>query len=286
MKLFGGAPRERSSSNESDEPRDRSKRETLKQLGALVLVSGVAGSSRESVKQPLGTFAERFNAAEQLRVNGITDFQRTAYKPEISEALAQGINPDLNYPESLGELASRLKDAATHFLGKDAGITATANLKNMDAWRMYLGLPQLHDTFGISDFKPEKSTDDIYYYQIKGFKSGIIGEDRRWFKKPEGVTIQRAVERASYDDEMRAQNVGGMYNEDRQNGIMGGYKLTLGKDGGGNYLAYYDKWKLDGTPEGKEGIVGKAFEIYDRIYYDPLTFEVVEPRAVSPEVVA
>ncbi|TAK59037.1 hypothetical protein EPO14_01815 [Patescibacteria group bacterium] len=283
MKLFGGAPREKSSSDE--EPRDPKKRRTLK-LGAAVLVSGLAGSSRESVKQPLGTFAERFNAAEQLHMNGITDFQRTAYKPEISEALAQGINPDLNYPESLGELASRLKDAATHFLGKDAGITATANLKNMDAWRMYLGLPQLHDTFGISDFKPEKSTDDIYYYQIKGFKSGITEEDRRWFKKPEGVTIQRAVERASYDDEMRAQNVGGMYNEDRQNGIMGGYKLTLGKDGGGNYLAYYDKWKLDGTPEGKGGLVGKPFEIYDRIYYDPLTFEVVEPKAISPEALA
>lgn len=286
MKLKFGAPRERSSSNESNEPRDPSKRRTLKQLGAVVLTSGLAGSSAESVKQPLGTFAERFHAAEQLKMNGITDFQRQAYKPEISEALAQGINPDLNYPESFGELASRLKDAATHFLGKDAGITATANLKNMDAWRMYLGLPQLHETFGISDFKPEKSTDDIYYYQIKGFKDGIIEEDRQYFKKPENITIQRAVERAAFEDDMRARNVGGMYNEDRQNGIMGGYKLTLGKDAGGNYLAYYDKWKLDGTLEGKDGLVGKAFEIYDRIYYNPETFEVVEPKATSPTVTA
>ena len=286
MKFKFGAPRERSSGSESDEPRDPSKRRTLKQLGALVLVSSVAGSSRESIPQPLGTFAERFQAGEQLKLRGITDFQRQAYKPEISEALAQGINPDLNYPESFGELASRLKDAAIHFLGKDAGITATANPKNMDAWRMYLGLPQLHDTFGISEFKPEKSTEDIYYYQIKGFKDGVVDEDRRYFKKPESVTIQRAVERAALEDDMRARDVGGMYNEDRQNGIMGGYTLTLGKDAGGNYLAYYDKWKLDGTPEGKEGIVGKAFEIYDRIYYNPETFEVMEPKAVSPKVPA
>lgn len=281
---FGlGTPREKSSSDE--EPRDPKKRRTLK-LGAAVLVSGLAGSSRESIPQPLGTFAERFHAAEQLKLNGITDFQRQAYKPEISEAFAQAINPDLNYPESLGELASRLKDAATHFLGRDAGITATANIKNMDAWRMYLGLPQLHETFGISEFKPEKSTEDMYYYQIKGFKDGVIDEDRRWFEKPESITIQRAVERAAHEDDMRSEDVGGMYFEDRQHGIMGGYKSTLGKDARGNYLAYYDKWKLDGTPEGKEGIVGKAFEIYDRIYYNPETFEVVEPKAVSPEAVA
>lgn len=285
MRFKFGAPQEKSSSNESDKPRDLSRRRALK-LGAAALTVGLTGSSKETGKQPLGTFAERFQAGEQLNLRGITDFQRQAYKPGVSEALAQGINPDLNYPESFGELASRLKDAAIHFLGKDAGITATANPKNMDAWRMYLGLPQLHDTFGISEFKPEKSTEDIYYYQIKGFKNGVVDEDRRYFKKPESVTIQRAVERAALEDDMRARDVGGMYNEDRQNGIMGGYKLTLGKDAGGNYLAYYDKWKLDGTPEGKEGIVGKPFEIYDRIYYNPKTFEVVEPKAVSPEVVA
>ncbi|MES2014721.1 MAG: hypothetical protein V4437_02810 [Patescibacteria group bacterium] len=284
--LFGTPREKHSSDEEADRPRDPSKRRTLKQLGAVALTSSLAGSSRESVPQPLGTFAERFHAQEQLKLNGITDFQRQAYKPEISEALAQGINPDLNYPDSLPELASRLKDAATHFLGKDTGIIATANPKNMDAWHMYLGLPQLHETFGISEFKPEKSTEDIYYYQIKGFKDGIIDEDRKYFEKPKGMTIQRAVERAALEDDMRARDVGGLYNEDRQNGIMGGYKLTLGKDAGGNYLAYYDKWKLDGTPEGQAGLVGKPYEIYDRIYYNPETFEVVEPKPASPTVVA
>ncbi|MBP6060494.1 MAG: hypothetical protein KA515_00605 [Candidatus Pacebacteria bacterium] len=55
--------------------------------------------------------------------------------------------------------------------------------------------------------------------------------------------------------------------------IMGNFKLSLGKDERGNYISYYDKWDLANNQ--LEGIVGKPFEIYDRIYYDPNTFEPV-----------
>jgi len=58
--------------------------------------------------------------------------------------------------------------------------------------------------------------------------------------------------------------------EDRYS-IMGRFKLSLGKDNLGSYISYYDKWDLANNQ--LEGIIGKAFEIYDRIYYNPNTFE-------------
>jgi hypothetical protein len=57
--------------------------------------------------------------------------------------------------------------------------------------------------------------------------------------------------------------------------IMGNYTWTKGEDKKGHYIAYYDKWDLD-IPIEEYGFIGKPFEIYDRIYYNPDTFEPIE----------
>lgn len=55
--------------------------------------------------------------------------------------------------------------------------------------------------------------------------------------------------------------------------VMGNHTISLGMDEMGHYLSYYDRWDLSESIEGYGGIAGKPFEIYDRIYYDSITFE-------------
>jgi hypothetical protein len=54
---------------------------------------------------------------------------------------------------------------------------------------------------------------------------------------------------------------------------MGHFILSKGRDKNGYYVSYYDKWNLEGSQEGEDGLIGKPFEIYDRIYYDPKILE-------------
>jgi hypothetical protein len=63
---------------------------------------------------------------------------------------------------------------------------------------------------------------------------------------------------------------------DTSAGVMGNYKISRGVDEKGHFISYYDKWKLDIGPEKNGGFIGKPFEIYDRIYYNPETFEPIE----------
>lgn len=299
MRFKFGAPQEKSSSNESDKPRDLSRRRALK-LGAAALTVGLTGSSKETGKQPLGTFAERFQAGEQLNLRGITDFQRQAYKPGVSEVLAKGVNP-FNYDRSLEALVKRLLKAPSEFL-KDGSPAVQAEQSSdfssggnadrldassrLDAWRFYLGLPQQHGTFEISSYQPEKHTEDIYYYRIKDFVDAVTQADKRWFgaKDTDPPTVRRVVELLQENKRRQSQEFFVGY--DSYAYIMQNFKMSLGEDTRGTYFSYYDRWDLDQTPEGESGFIGKPFEIYDRIYYNPKTFEVVEPKAVSPEVVA
>jgi len=64
---------------------------------------------------------------------------------------------------------------------------------------------------------------------------------------------------------------------DSRAGIMGNFKISVGEDERGHYISYYDRWDLGANPvEGEEGLLGRPFEIYDRIYYNPSTYEVIE----------
>ena len=60
-------------------------------------------------------------------------------------------------------------------------------------------------------------------------------------------------------------------------GVMGRFTLEKGVDSQGNYISYYDVWDLHpsgifGDKEASELLpLGKPFEIYGKIYYDPKT---------------
>jgi hypothetical protein len=60
--------------------------------------------------------------------------------------------------------------------------------------------------------------------------------------------------------------------------VMGNFTMGKGEDDAGPYISYYDRWNLEKISlEGDGGFFGKGFEIYDRLHYDPETFEPFPP---------
>ncbi len=157
---------------------------------------------------------------------------------------------------------------------------------------MYLGLPQLHETFGVSEYKPANSTEDRYYYKLNTF----LSEQAMQFFPPEKVAqfpemyepsiIYKlwydigkigGINHSSVPEKNRGVKI---HVENEPTLVLGRYILSKGEDEEGTYISYYDRWDLDESLEGKKGIIGKPFEIYDRIYYDPKTFEVIRPLVI------
>src|SRR3989344_178657 len=168
-----------------------------------------------------------------------------------------------------------------------------------DAWRLYLGMPQQHGSFDVSDFKPSKDKEDKYYYKINRFWDSFFAQS---FGVSDDVIDWKVL--ASFTPEQRTEYIrlqkpesglkgkveliqkfgknGEMIFQGTQIAEDGGdvmfpYKVSLGKDTKGSYISYYDKWDLASflaTNPLTRGI-GRPFEIYDRLYYDPITFEIV-----------
>jgi hypothetical protein len=139
-----------------------------------------------------------------------------------------------------------------------------------DAWRLYLGIPQAHNTFGISDYQPSKHKEVKYYFKINDFFEKLF-QHYPYSSLPRSDTLR-----------MYVLGIGAKRHKikkDQIAGIMGDYTMSIGEDEKGSYVSYYDKWDLDQIPIEKNGFVGKPYEIYDRLYYDPETFEPKTPPA-------
>lgn len=262
-----------------------------------------AASPQHSEKPELGPgrFDERDAAEQQLLLQGITVHQRQAYIPHLSEGLAKGLRPfgyrgkgfieamdigtsatiggmlDMNN-ESTERLQTMLLEAQTEDERSDIEYTLRVTNHRNDAWRMYLGLPQVSGTFGVSEYTPEDSKDDKYYYRLNSFLSDLdvaLKASRPDAPVPVIKFLLDLIERKGIDGSNRA--IAG----DAATGIMGSYTISRGQDERGHYISYYDRWDLGESFEGEDGVVGKPYEIYDRIYYNPETFEVVEPTQDS-----
>lgn len=121
-----------------------------------------------------------------------------------------------------------------------------------DAYRMYLGLPQITGTWRVSDSRPSRSTDPraIYYSD-----PGLRNELDEW----EGIRNLYARARAAEGGRMVMDlNDAGPHGQALSQATIG-----AGEDERGPYLSVYDNWNLD-VPG--ERLVGKPFEVYDRYY--------------------
>lgn len=157
-----------------------------------------------------------------------------------------------------------------------------------DAWLTYLGLPQKNGTLIPSRFQPTRGRGDgIRSYRVRDplllLEGGITsGETQEYYRERQRSKVQWLVEeltkvRPNWPEFRRGRRPT-VQEPDVGYDIMGTFSWSHGEDEHGPYLAYYDRWDLDQNPvEGREGKFGRPFEIYDRIYYDPRTFEPRRP---------
>lgn len=234
-----------------------------------------------------------FQQNSEMLQNGITNEQKkAAYYPRVSEALYHNIDPyvysgqensikqaihdtffKLHIPDE-----NRLVETPRINEKEPLGIEQTSRL---DAFRLYLGLPQKYGTFLVSEHAPANSEDnDVTYFKIP--KHEEILRDPYYFKR---LILQvENAKKGTYDDHKAVYSAGVSRNKGLISGfdpttVLGSYKLDLGKDEKGNYISYYDKWDLDPQISGKIGaliglgtkMIGHPYEIYNRIYYDPKT---------------
>lgn len=174
-----------------------------------------------------------------------------------SEALRNNIDP-VGYKGH----GSQIKDAITAMLtgrsgekGPSRGQTSFGP-KREDAWNLFLGLPQVANTFVPSTFKPAKSEENKRYLSLR--ESPIPVDKLKEYVEATKV----------YKSQGRQVPAGDPF-------VMANYKLDLGQDEKGHYISYYDVWDL--KPE-VVNLLGKPFEIYGRQYYDPETYKPVSPK--------
>ncbi len=271
----------------SAENQESEKKPSKKLKKSLLAALALYTAPPSDTPQPnLETFDQRSDAEEQLKKGGITDSQRQTYKPGISELLANNVNPYGYSADSTAGKISIINDAE-RVIQQVMNPAAKGEMTKVlteeevaareDAWRMYLGLPQKNETFGVSDFKPQNSKDDKYYYKINNFVERY--SEIKGFSREDALFSIVLSAKVSKEGLRRATPTGARspaLGKFDFLGIMGHFTLTLGEDERGHYVSYYDLWNLEGSIEGENGLIGKPFEIYDRIYYDPKILEFSE----------
>jgi len=159
----------------------------------------------------------------------------------------------------------RWKDPKTGKLGSYGKYVKDAS---SDAWNMYLGFDQEHDTYGISKYKPSSSKNkNAKYYSFNW-------DDDIWDEVIDNKIFNLKTGQSKY---IKDSGSGGF--------TLKNYKLGKGYDKELKlpYISYYDKndYNIDFGSFGLKGedIVGESFEVYDRMYYDPKTKKRVFPES-------
>lgn len=145
-----------------------------------------------------------------------------------------------------------------------------------DAWYLYLGLEQEHGTFEVSPYKPSVSKDTgKVYYRMPEKEEFILRN--ALLELTESGKDKMELRDNTHRWDTKGKDSLARYIPKGYGGIMGRYTVSKGEDEKGHYISYYDEWdlKLGGVFGDKEAHemagVGKPFEIYGRIYYDPKT---------------
>lgn len=220
--------------------------------------------------------AVRERAKKELSEDGITSERKRIYKPVIDEALVRGVLPvEYGLKDKIKQFIPNLLLGASHLHANDYPYPRE------DAWRFYLSLSQKNDTFDVSDYRPEEEQSlqdpsNECCYSLKRFWENYCADAppiaieryfewagmRLWVKKDIPSLVKKIQE-----------NGGTLTDKDIYCFVMGGFNFHLGEDEKGKYVAYSDVWDIASFPENEKGFFGKPFHIYDRLYYNPETFE-------------
>ena len=255
-------------------------------------------------------------AKEQIKKYGITDTLKQSYVKDRSEKAYNNI-----VPQGYGNIKTNL-DRYRRFkgnLGRDPEALWYDGSKDNktyytipnreDAFRLYLGMPQINNSFSVSDYRPGESEDKsmVYlkptYFQNPEIKQALIDSYFSGGKEDQGkrrLGNERGLPRGEWQGD-------GTQFPDADNSL-GDFTFDIGEDENGSYISIYDIWDLNpfhskgkGSSVNKTGKAlldmfnktsgkkatsesevseifgaGKPFEIYDRIYFDPETKKIKE----------
>lgn len=231
-------------------------------------------------------------AKNQMDKLGITSKQRKAYVPGVSELLTEYIQPYayenatkrvLQIPKKIlfGEknskiLSDNLDDVFLSYNTKNPLISTN----RYDAWRLYSGLPQKHNTFRIAETAPVNHP-SYTPKQLKDLEIFSINSEKRLLDELPNV---QDLHRYSYYDPKYSsasdldflkntkQNVDALNNslqiklsDFNTTNIMGGHNLRF-HDG---LMEYNDIWDLSPNNIKLEKFFGKPFMSHGVLKYDP-----------------
>ena len=206
-------------------------------------------------------------AVEQFKKVGITSNQRKGYKPILSELAEKYITPQGYQPSSGGTKFSEIIDNI-----KKGGVdTKTVFPERVDAWKLYLGKPQVNKTFAIADtapaIHPSYKPGDLKNMDIYNIKSQKV--------------LDNVPNMGSYA-QGRATNFSALENPisiSRDNRVMGGYNRVMTKEG----TQYNDIWDLDPSVAFKSLVSPKiaSSPMLEKLFWKKAANGVMSPRGVK-----
>ena len=135
--------------------------------------------------------------------------------------------------------------------------SADNHIEREDLFRVYLGMPQVSNTMGISDVQPRQSTEDKIYYHLNKYKLHPSVFFRQ-IKASKNVLSEGETKTQMEILELTILN--GISNDPQ----MAQFQIGVGRDKDGLFVSYFDIWDFEiGIPG-----VGRPFELYDRLHFD------------------
>jgi len=235
-------------------------------------------------------------AKKEMLLQGITEEQRKAYVKDKSERAFNNITP-----QGYGDLSGNLKrfreynkntgrdknDLLWYAKGEvlENGKVSDKNIyyqipKRDDAFRLYLGMPQKENSFGVSDYKPtnSKNPNQVYFrpnYWSDSMKQQILND---YLKFKEINDFQNSLNNSDKPenkfifnektnvfpwklDSLKKANVPWDNPETAkwvQDNPLGDFTVNSSEDSLGKYMSIYDKWDLNPFIGGEGASSNKA----------------------------
>ena len=264
-------------------------------------------------------------AKEQMEKDGITDELKKGYVEGKSEKAYNNIIPqgygnietNLDRYRRLAQNIGRDPDGLWYDGPKDNKNLYTIPNRE-DAFRLYLGMPQVNNSFGVSDYRPGDSEDKsmVYlkpnYFNEDPIRQALVDQYFKELDVDEDENLKELVDKKTIGNERGLPR--GKYQGDgtawpEADNSLGDFTFDMGEDEKGTYISIYDIWDLNPFQQGEGSSVnksaekllswfntqsdkkatsesevsalfgaGKPFEVYERIYIDPKTKKIL-PQA-------
>jgi hypothetical protein len=147
--------------------------------------------------------------------------------------------------------------------------SADVTQADKDAWAFYMGIPQKEKTITRSKYAPteNKTKTKTNYYTIRNaypaFEDSVVSNASKAFAREKSFW-QKASDKVYGNKDTKTKRTG----VESSFRPLQNVTYSKGKDEKGDYYSIYDTYDFGIYKENK---IGKPYEVYDRVYYDPKT---------------